>query len=98
MPKTAFFSYCFFEDLHGARPRPHGMLRPRSEAARSFAAQQPQPPQRKVEQKKMNDPFVMGILSCLNSLPNCLTAVKYLPFYIGTHMHVWLLRAYAVLY
>ena len=48
--------------------------------------------------KKMDDPFVMGILSCLNSLPNCLTAVKYLPFYIGTHMLVWLLRAYAVLY
>ena len=43
MPKTAFFSYCFFED-----PR---RRRPRSEAARSFAAQQ-HPPQRKVEQKK----------------------------------------------
>ena len=93
MPKTAFFSYCFFEDLRGARPRPHGMLRPRSEAARSFAAQQ-HPPQRKVEQK--NGRSICHGDTQLPSPPNA--AVKYLPFYIGTHMHVWLLRAYAVLY
>ena len=71
MPKTAFFSYCFFED-----PR----WRPRCEAARSFAAQQ-HPPQRKVEQK--NGRSICHGDTQLPSPPNA--AVKYLPFYIHTY-------------